>query len=481
MYELQDELLYRYLLNNLRQNPILAKNYTHINGEKLNYRDSFSTLKKYVNSFINDGSENNLIIMPGLRGVGKTTLLFQLYEYLIKEKGVLSRNVLYLTIDDLRNKLNVNIAEALEFYVEEVLMEKSIVELEEKLFVFIDEAQYDPDWSLNAKIIHDKSKNIFLILTGSSALDLENSPDTERRSIKEYIHPLNFREYLFLNNKFHVPFNTSKSVRDLIFQGKVSDAIKKENNLYLNLTEEDFSLKNEWKNFLVKGGLPIGIDNDDYITFMKISGMINKVVDRDVQHLHSFREDKKQVVQRVLMYLASQKPGETSENKLSNYLDESSALIKKILLTLEKTQLIFNLKPVGGTSKKIKGWKYYFASPTLKVAINYDSGNYKVDSKEYLGILNENLFASCLNRISKNHAMSLSYDDKKGGVDFILSNSKNEKIPIEVGLGKKSKKQIKKAISTYNADYGLVISSKTDRIIKEDDVIFVPLEFASMV
>ena len=33
-------------------------------------------------------------------------------------------------------------------------------------------------------------------------------------------------------------------------------------------------------------------------------------------------------------------------------------------------------------------------------------------------------------------------------------------IPIEVGIGAKNTKQVKKAISRYNSDYGIIVSNK---------------------
>ena len=37
-----------------------------------------------------------------------------------------------------------------------------------------------------------------------------------------------------------------------------------------------------------------------------------------------------------------------------------------------------------------------------------------------------------------------------------------------------TKRQVKKAMNKYDAEYGIVVSNKTDFIEKEDDVIFIP-------
>lgn len=48
------------------------------------------------------------IVMPGLRGVGKSTILYQLYSYLI-ENSIESENILYLDVDELLSDYNINI------------------------------------------------------------------------------------------------------------------------------------------------------------------------------------------------------------------------------------------------------------------------------------------------------------------------------------------------------------------------------------
>ena len=48
-------------------------------------------------------------------------------------------------------------------------------------------------------------------------------------------------------------------------------------------------------------------------------------------------------------------------------------------------------------------------------------------------------------------------------------------IPIEVGIGAKNIKQVKKAISRYNSDYGIIVSNRSSRIQKEDNIISIPL------
>ncbi|WP_305554672.1 hypothetical protein [Methanobrevibacter sp. V74] len=89
----------------------------------------------------------------------------------------------------------------------------------------------------------------------------------------------------------------------------------------------------------------------------------------------------------------------------------------------------------------------------------------------------ENQIASNLFNLSNNNVsfdFNVYYDSQKGGVDFIVQKSFGNAIPIESGIDDKTKRQVKKAINKYDADYGIVVSNKTDCIEKRDDMIFIP-------
>ena len=68
----------------------------------------------------------------------------------------------------------------------------------------------------------------------------------------------------------------------------------------------------------------------------------------------------------------------------------------------------------------------------------------------------------------------------KKGVDFIAKHLDNV-IPIEVGIGKKTKSQLTLAKNRYGSDYGILISNKTSRIKFEKGILYIPLStFALM-
>jgi predicted AAA+ superfamily ATPase len=72
------------------------------------------------------------------------------------------------------------------------------------------------------------------------------------------------------------------------------------------------------------------------------------------------------------------------------------------------------------------------------------------------------------------------YPPESGHADFLLSKIDGELVPVEVGMGKKNKKQIKKSMNKYNSPYGIVISDTAQRIKKEEDIIYLPIFIFSL-
>ena len=92
------------------------------------------------------------------------------------------------------------------------------------------------------------------------------------------------------------------------------------------------------------------------------------------------------------------------------------------------------------------------------------------------------MVASALNRLSDESLQSLGlfYDSNRKGVDFIVKNL-DEVIPIEVGIGKKTKSQLTRAKSKYGAEYGILVSNRTSKIEFKRNILYVPvLTFALM-
>ena len=118
-------------------------------------------------------------ILTGLRGVGKTTVLAQIYTHLKQSNPGRKFNQLYISLDDIIGRVDVNLGQILDRY--QNLLGSSWTQNPDPTFIFIDEVQTDPRWTRFLKAIYDKSRNTFFVCTGSSAADLQIDADVAGR------------------------------------------------------------------------------------------------------------------------------------------------------------------------------------------------------------------------------------------------------------------------------------------------------------
>jgi predicted AAA+ superfamily ATPase len=134
--------------------------------------------------------ERQILIITGLRRVGKTTLLYQAIEKLLEAEDPI--RILYFSFEESSSSLK----EVLEFYEKNVL--KKPFEEAGKIFVFFDEIQYAKNWPSVLKQFYDIYPNIKFFISGSSSLLLskEALEKLAGRFFFLELKPLTFFEFL---------------------------------------------------------------------------------------------------------------------------------------------------------------------------------------------------------------------------------------------------------------------------------------------
>jgi len=471
-----DSLIVNYINGNVFELPLVLDDYISYNDTKFKYRLEFYSLKVHVDNFLEDTPGERFLVLPGIRGVGKSTLLFQIYEYLLKEKKVPLNQILYVSCDDVNDFTDCHIRQIIEIFLRNY-HDTSIRLLDKKIFLLIDESQYDNNWALSGKIIYDRTSNIFMIFSGSSALHLEYNADAARRSYSYEVRPVNFLQHIRLKYNLDIDY-TPHLLKDMLISGNIDECVTKESENNGELMRNFKFNHLEWENYLFYGGYPIYFTEENNRRIRdKIVDMTNKVVNKDLPNIKNISEDNLTNANRILRYFALMDSSNISQNKLSNILGTAAGNVKTILDLLEKTHIIFALEAYGSASNRSrKPRKYYFATSSIKYSLSSFIGNTGNDKNKLEGILLENMVASKLYELSDyNQDFSLYYDGgKRSNVDFIISNDFNANIPVEVGRGKKDKRQVKNAMKHYDSSHGIIISDTTKRIEMEDDIIYIP-------
>lgn len=471
----------QYILNQLNTTPYLVESELNENNIQLNNRIEFYEFKQYVDEFLIKETKNRFFVMPGLRGVGKTTLIYQIYNYILNEKNISKDRILFLDLDRIKDNPKFDIIDYFDYFIKDVHEAYPVVK--EPIFIFIDETQYSENWALAGKIVYDENKKVFMIFTGSDALNLQYTNDSARRSINFPLYPLNFAQYLFLKYNLKTPKNTSEILNDLIWTGDISKAKELEKEIIKKVFFKlNRNKQKEWEKYIQFGDLPFGFNQSTEQIIKHTLNMKDRVIEKDLDIIKSFTSPTRLATYKLINILAMKKPGAISYNTLASDLNISIDTVSSIISALEKTHLIFHLEPYGPIeSRTRKKWDYYFLSSQVKSCIYLSNGQASRNPNEFLGLLTENLVAASLFKIKERGIKNFSIfkDNDKNGVDFILNTINGERVPIEVGMGNKKVKQVKKAIEKYKTTYGILISNKYDTIQKEDNIIHIsPLMFS---
>jgi hypothetical protein len=475
------EALLRYVTAKLAEAPDLAREKTRVEGKPPKHIKAYLRLRKHADSFLRGDTANRIVLLPGLRGVGKTTAVLQLYRYLTLKRGIDPSRILYFSADEMRNFLGASIYDIVKIYVED-FHRSTLPGLDTQLWVLVDEAHFDRKWDVSAKIIYDQSRNVFLLLTGSSALSIEMGVDLARRVTKEPVFPLNFAEHLIFKYGVYPPRGTAEVLRKVIFQPTPGIA-ERLAEVWADLRRRMLSigkpLERELEHYLTAGGFPFCVGLGVKNIHSRLFDMVGRIVEKDVLTTSQLRSDTRSVVTRIIYYLAQQKPGGVSDVKLAGWLEVSSRSVRNIMEMLEKTHLVFSVRPYGGAGRVVRSaWKYYFQAPSINAALRSKLGTYHAGDREYLGLLAETMVASCFFRIKETAypLVGIFYDPAKRGADFILQTGPETLIPVEVSVGEKGESQVRETMRKCGAEYGVVISGE-DGVFMEKEVLHIPLTF----
>jgi len=481
-----NQRLNKYIQSQLSQNPFRLRTYVQDErGKKYLTRNIYMKIKRYIDDFLAGKQEIRMVAVPGLRGVGKTTLLAQIFFYLYPR---FSENILYLPVDELVNILESDLYSALQEY--EKILGNVFERTNRKVFILIDEIHYDKKWPSVLKSIFDRSKNVFMLCTGSSALSLQTkNADIARRVVFEKLCPMDFAEYLLLKSqslhlryeeakiKFPIPGLKSK-IKEAIFDS--SDA----KSCYSNLKKLKKNINRYWMDidrleidrYLKFGTMPFAIKiEEEQNIYNFINELINRVIEKDIIELGRFNIDTiKKIKSILLMVASSDKISVTSLAK--NIGNISVNTLIDIFDVLEKAEVLIRVYPYGSIYKKVrKPSKYLFMSSALRnTLLTIIEGRQSYE--RYKGKFLEDVAAMYFYRGFDSRLVNpIYYDASKNGADFILKQGLNKKIIVEIGFRKESVQQVLNTKKRVFACYGLVIGS--EKLLASDEVVKIPLSY----
>ncbi|GAB4535124.1 MAG: ATP-binding protein [Thermodesulfovibrionia bacterium] len=448
-------------------------------------------LEKFTAGRLEEIEKINLL--SGIRGVGKTTLLAQLYyaPRFIPSYGksnysnVVAQDYekIYLDVSRLSDE-GITLNEFFNYYQER--NEIRFVDLSKKLLILLDEVHYDEKWGLFLKNLFDATKshkNILVIATGSSALRIKINPDLSRRSLSEELYPLKFNEYAILKSSIYPGRGLSDNLTEAILGSKDSKELFELCKNKQSEISRYFSKfpPNAEEDYLYFGGFPfvLRLKNKKSIVFELVVGVIDKFITKDLLEMRRLSSETISKIKDLLYLIASS--DSTDIDKLCTTLRLDYRPVRAVLDALVQGGVLVEIKSYGQKFVKVrKPIKFLFISPSLRVSILSGILPPEVKGKileDYLALI----FSKDFRKMAKNYGgIEIMHDSSAGGADFILRLGQKKRIIIEVGFGKQGEgvKQIENTGRiTDGYDYGIIISRQGDLEIVNDKIIKMPLKY----
>ena len=465
--------LIQYLQQQIRTTNERLKRFTHSpDGKKHPKRFIFVKLQKYIDDFLSKKSENRMVIIPGFRGVGKTTLMAQTCTEYQSKVG----KILFLSVEDAKNLFDAGINELMAAYEE--ILGNNLESVKEPIIIFLDEIQSDPKWAITLKSLFEKTTNIFFCCTGSSALVLQTTTNLARRAVFEKMPPMCFTEYEMIKNGVYPPKLKEKIRQAVYFSASVED-------VYNNLKPLQASVHQYWSKvnrgdiraYLAYGTLPFSfVMPNESAVYDSISLLLDKIIKQDLPMLGNFDLNTLGVVKRIIFAMAENDT--TSLNVLEEKFKINRLTIASIFDALEKAELLIKI-PAYGSNMTIakKSNKYLFMSPAIRMSFFYFTGQESTYITRQGKLLEDSIGSHLYREFIIRGQGAIRYDSEQGGADFVLQILNNKQIIIEVGMGDKDKKQIINSMKKINSDYNLIFSGSGLQIDKESKTVSVPLEY----
>ncbi len=467
-----------FVRNQLTQSETLLKTLNYdTQGRKLPHRSLYGQLKTSINNFLEHKTDLRWFAVSGLRGVGKTTLLAQLYTQTQKE----AVDKLYVSLDRAQD-LGFSLSDILSAYEE--LTATTFEQLDTPFVLFLDEVQYQATWARTVKTLIDRTRNVFVLSTGSSALALQTNPDIDRRMALEKLYPLKFSEYIQAKLQKTLPSGLDDKIRNALFTSSEAKEV------YERLQQESGAVTDYWTGidrfeidrYLKFGSLPFTLNqSNEQLIYQQIQRLVENIINKDVSQLNTFDKPTLSKISRLLYAIAG--ADVMSIGKLASTIDLDPKTVIQALDSLEKTEVILRIYPHGAHYGQVKKpSKYLFTSSTYR-AMYYNLVGSVEHYNLYKGRLLEDMTgASLTHLLALTPGASITYDSAESGADFIVTVSpRYEKVILEVGMGRKGFEQAINTLEKVNGKYGIVASTSELRLDADKRCVSVPLEYLLLV
>ncbi|MBI2507423.1 ATP-binding protein [Candidatus Woesearchaeota archaeon] len=377
-----------------------------------------------------------IILITGLRRVGKTTLMYQLIQELLDKKTD-SRNIIYFSFDE----DIVDFDNLIKIYEDKVLKQGLRERIKEgRIYIFLDEIQKCKNWQNKIKILYDLYPKLKFIISGSASVQIDKKAKESLagRIFDFLLQPLMFEEFL-----------EWKSIK--VDKGNL-EIFQREALPY-------------FYDYLRKGGFPeiVDEDEDEKIKSYIKNTVIERIIYRDLPEEFGARDYE---LLKTLVEMIAVEPGMiVNYDSLSRKLHRDKRTIMNYFFYLEYSMLI----------KLIANYRKGFLVSSRKLRKVY-IGNTSIS----FGLVEAFYSNRFLEKIYENYAIietgARNYYRNSYEIDIVLKKDQRI-IPIEIKFGEADTDAIFRFLSEFDIKKGIVLTKDIfdKKTNNKKEILLVPL------
>lgn len=357
------------------------------------------------------------VLLSGARQIGKTTLLLQAVDALLRS-GIPAANILYVTFDHPLLKLA-----GIDAVLQAWRAREPAASGNE--YLFLDEAQFIRDWGTWVKHQVDFNKGRRIAFTGS-AMPMLN--DTQESGVGRWhtirLTTLSFFEYLQIKRLPLPALPPLKTLRDL-YHWQAAE--------FSRTAEIAEPYVAHFHEYLVRGGFPqtAQIDSIPQAQRLLREDIIDKVLKRDMTALFGVRRVLD--LEHTFLYLCMHDGGLLDMADLCSNLEVKRPTAQNFIELLESAHLIHRLPPYGYGKDVLRArFKIYLADAAIAPAVML-KGKAMLEDHAALGVATETAVFKHL--FTRYYASNVRFSYWRGRKDHevdLLADVDGRLVPFEV-------------------------------------------------
>ena len=326
---------------------------------------------KQVVSWLTSPPIHRALMISGARQVGKTTLILQAIDDLLRDNRTHPTNILYVTFDHPILKL-AGIDAVLDAWREKAPKQEG------REFIFLDEIHFMDDWEIWVKHQVDFSKRRQIVFTGSAMTLLEEKRESgygRWETIR--LSTLSFDEYIHLK-KLNLPSLPKLQALDELFSWNDSTFYK--------VSQKATLYAEHFHDYLIKGGFPQTALLESVTQSQRLlrEDIIDRALKRDITALFGVRRVLD--LEQTFLYLCMHDSGLLDMMALCSNLGVPRPTAQNFIDILEATHLIYRLRPFGYGKEVLRArYKIYLADAAIAPAVLM-KGRSILDDPKALGV-----------------------------------------------------------------------------------------------